>query len=242
MALKAVLFDFNGIIINDEPIHKELIEQLLIEENMRPKAEEYWSVCLGRSDRACLKELLHRRGRLVNEDYLDQLVERKAAAYEDKLEHLDKLPTYPALPDLLFQLRAAKLPLAVVSGALRREVEMVLTRTQMRQYFSVIVGGDDVKASKPDPEGYLLAVERLNQQMPELDLRPEDCLAIEDSYQGMAAAKQAGIPVAGVAHTHPFHMVQRRATWVVDYLNELDLDWIRRHYEPQESLPSSVEV
>lgn len=232
MALKAVLFDFNGIIINDEPIHDQLLKQLLIEENMRPKDDEFWSVCVGRTDRACLKELLHRRGRLVNDDYLDRLIQRKAVAYEKTLAEMETLPIYAQLAELLDQLTAAQLPLAVVSGALRSEIELVLTRAGIRDRFSVIVGADDVETSKPDPEGYLLAIERLNQAFPDLQLQPADCLAIEDSYPGIKAAKRAGIPVAGVAHLHPFHMIQRRANWAVDYLNELELDWIRERYEP----------
>lgn len=234
MALKAVLFDFNGIIINDEPIHDQLLKQLLIEENMRPKDDEFWSVCVGRTDRACLKELLHRRGRLVNDDYLDRLIQRKAVAYEKTLAELETLPIYPQLAELLDQLAAAQLPLAVVSGALRSEIELVLTRTGIRDRFSVLVGADDVEMSKPDPAGYLLAIERLNQAFPDLQLQPADCLAIEDSYPGIKAAQRAGIPVAGVAHLHPFHMIQRRANWAVDYLNELELDWIKQRYESSE--------
>ena len=234
MALKAVLFDFNGIIINDEPIHDQLLKQLLIEENMRPKDDEFWSVCVGRTDRACLKELLHRRGRLVNDDYLDRLIQRKAVAYETMLAEMETLPIYPQLAELLDQLAAAQLPLAVVSGALRSEIELVLTRAGICDRFSVLVGADDVETSKPDPEGYLLAIERLNQAFPDLQLQPADCLAIEDSYPGIKAAKRAGIPVAGVAHLHPFHMIQRRATWAVDYLNELELDWIKQRYESSE--------
>lgn len=238
MTLKAVLFDFNGIIINDEPLHQILIEQLLIEENLRPKPEEYWEICLGRSDRACLKDLLSHRGRVVTEEHLDSLIARKSKAYQDTLKNLDKLPIYPALPDLMFQLRAAKLPMAIVSGALRSEIETVLTRVNLLEYFPIIVSAEDVTASKPEPEGYLLAVERLNAVYPTLNLKPAECMAIEDSYPGIEAAKRAGIPVAGVAHTHPFHMLQRRANWTVDYLNELDLTWIRQRYEPRRPIPT----
>lgn len=81
MTLKVVLFDFNGVIINDEPIHQRLIEQLLIEENLRINPGEFRQVCLGRSDRACIAELLNRRGRVVTKTYLDQLQVRKAQAY-----------------------------------------------------------------------------------------------------------------------------------------------------------------
>jgi HAD superfamily hydrolase (TIGR01509 family) len=228
MALKAVLFDFNGVIINDEPLHERLISQLLIEENLRPKPEEYREICLGRSDRACLTELLNRRGRVVTEDYLTGLIARKSRAYQLQLETLEKLPIYPGLTDLIFQIQAARLPMAVVSGAVRAEIELVLNRAELARHFTVIVAGDEIKASKPDPDGYLLAVDRLNQQFPDLQLQPHECLVIEDTFAGMQAAKRAGMQVVGVANTYPFHMMQRQANWAVDYLSELEFDRIRQ--------------
>jgi HAD superfamily hydrolase (TIGR01509 family) len=230
MTLKAVLFDFNGVIVKDEAIHQQLIEEILIQENLRPSPQEYRDICLGRSDRACLAELLKRRGRVVTDRYLSELVTRKAQAYQRQLETLSKLPIYPGLEDLIFKIRIAKLPMGVVSGALRCEVELVLNRTQLAQHFTVIVAGDDIKASKPEPDGYLLAVERLNQQHPNLNAQASECLAIEDTPAGIEAAKRAGMQVVGVANTYPFHMLQRQANWTVDYLHDLELDRVQQIY------------
>ncbi|MEW6496877.1 MAG: HAD family phosphatase [Cyanobacteriota bacterium] len=230
MTLKAVLFDFNGVIIKDEAIHEQLIEEILIEENLRPSPQEYREVCLGRSDRVCLTDLLKRRGRFVTEDYLNKLIVRKAQAYQRQLETLEKLPIYPGLEDLIFKIRAAQLPMGVVSGALRVEVELVLNRAQLAQHFALIVAGDDIKVSKPEPDGYLLAVERLNQKYPNLNAEASECLAIEDTPAGITAAKQAGMQVVGVANTYPFHMIQRQANWTVDYLNDLELDRVQQVY------------
>lgn len=127
--LKAVLFDFNGVIINDEPLHERLLEQILLEENLRIKPEEFRQVCLGRSDRACLNDLLSRRGRVVSEEAMNKLLARKSSLYQLQIQSMEKLPIYPGLTDLLFQIRAAKLPLAIVSGALRAEIEQVLQQT-----------------------------------------------------------------------------------------------------------------
>ncbi len=230
MTLKAVLFDFNGVIIKDEAIHQQLIEEILIEENLRPSPQEYREICLGRSDRVCIAELLRRRGRVVTGDYLTKVVARKAESYQRQLETLEKLPIYPGLEDLIFKIRVAQLPMGVVSGALRCEVEMVLDRTQLAQYFTVIVAGDDIKTSKPEPDGYLLAVERLNQQYPDLKAQASECLAIEDTPAGIEAAKRAGMQVVGVANTYPFHMLQRQASWTVDYLHDLELDRVQQVY------------
>lgn len=229
MTLKAVLFDFNGVIINDEPLHQQLIDQILIEENLRPKPGEYRQVCLGRSDRACLTDLLTRRGRVVSETHLLQLIKRKAQAYQQELEKLE-LRLYPGLEDLIFQMRSRDLKLAVVSGAIRSEVELVLNRATLAEYFPVIVAGDDITTSKPEPDGYLLAVERLNQQYCDLNLQPSECLAIEDTLAGIQAAKRAGIQVVGVANTYPFHLLQRQANWTVDYLCDLDLERVQQVY------------
>lgn len=227
MTLKAVLFDFNGVIIKDEAIHQQLIEEILIQENLRPSPQEYREVCLGRSDRVCLADLLKRRGRVVTESYLTQLITRKAESYKRQLETVEKLPIYPGLEDLIFKIRVAKLPMGVVSGALRFEIELVLNRAKLVEHFSVIVAGDDIKVSKPEPDGYLLAVEQLNQQYPNLKAQASECLAIEDTPAGIEAAKRAGMQVVGVANTYPFHMLQRQANWTVDYLHDLELDRVQ---------------
>lgn len=230
MTLKAVLFDFNGVIIKDEAIHQQLIEEILIEENLRPLPQEYREICLGRSDRVCLTELIQRRGRVVTESYLTKVITRKAQAYRRQLKTLEKLPIYPGLEDLIFKFRVAQLPMGIVSGALRCEVELVLNRAHLAQYFAVIVAGDDIKGSKPEPEGYLLAVERLNQQYPNLKAQASDCLAIEDTPAGIEAAKRAGMQVVGVANTYPFHMLQRQASWTVDYLHDIELERVQQVY------------
>lgn len=229
--LKAVLFDFNGIIINDEPLHEKLIEQLLLEENLRPKPGEFRQFCLGRSDRACLTDLLTHRGRVVTEESVAKLIARKAARYQSELAKLETLPTYPGLQDLIFKLRAAKLKMAIVSGAVRAEIDFVLQRLQFSDFFPVIISGDQRLPSKPEPNGYLLAVDRLNQANPDLSLKPSECLAIEDTFTGIEAAKRAKIPVVGVANTYPFHMLQRRANWAVDYLSDLELERVQQSYD-----------
>ncbi len=220
MALQAILFDFNGIILNDERIHQELIDQLILEENLRPVRGEYRQICLGRSDRACLVDLFKRRGRFLSEAQLQALIARKHRYYQQWLEALEPLPLFVGLDDFIFQARAAHLRMGVVSGALRSEIEPVLARSRLAQHFSVIVAGDDIPTSKPDPTGYLLAAEKL-------DCAPGECLVIEDTLAGIQAAKRAGISVAAVANTYPFHMLQRQANWTVDALEDLELDRIR---------------
>ncbi len=224
MSVKAVLFDFNGVIINDESIHEQLLAQLLLEENLRMGPQDFQTYCIGRSDRACIAELLQQRGRTVTPAELDQLIQRKAKAYAQLLGQMPKLPIYPDLADFVFKLQATPTKLAIVSGALRSEIEVVLARINLLEAFDVIVTGDDVSVSKPEPDGYLLAVQRLQARFPEAGICAENCLAIEDTFTGIEAAKQAHISVVGIAHSYPFHMMQRVANWAVDYFTDLEFD------------------
>ncbi|MDP5339736.1 MAG: HAD family phosphatase [Nodularia sp. (in: cyanobacteria)] len=242
MSLKAVLFDFNGVIINDERIHLQLIDEILISENLQPQKVSERQASLGRSDRACLQELLKNRGRVDNEEYVTKLLHRKAQAYVQQLDKIAKLPLYPGVEDLIYQVRSRNvspddprsLKLGLVSGAIRPEIKLVLERAKLAEYFTVIVAGDDIATSKPQPDGYLLAVERLNQEYPDLDLKPQECLAIEDTPAGIAAARQAQMQVVGVANTYPFHMLQRCCNWTVDYLNELELERVQEVYSQKD--------
>lgn len=228
MALKAVLFSFNGIIINDEAIRQALSDQLLLDENLRPDQDDYKQVCLGRSDRACLKGLLAQRGRTTSDESLDKLLVKKTLGYQQWLADLEKLPLYPGLDDLIFRCRAADIKMAIVTGAQRQQVLSVLAKADLGEHFAVIVAGEDVPSaqSKPAPDSYVRAIAQLNARFSDLGLQPDECIAIEDSFAGIEAAKRAAVPVVGVAHVYPNHMLQRRATWVVDYLREIKLDWI----------------
>ncbi len=240
MSLKAVIFDFNGVIIKDEPIHEQLTEQLLLEENLTLKPGEYRKVCLGRSDRTCLQDLLASRGRVVSETYLTQLLKRKAQGYVQQLENEENLPLYPGLESLLLQIRSHNLKIALVSGAIRQEIDLVLNRSNLAEYFEIVVTGDDITVSKPEPDSYLLVLERLNQEYPGLDLQAQECLVIEDTLAGIQAAKRAGMRVVGVANTYPFHMLQRCCNWTVDDLSELELEQIQEVFS-QKELQKSVD-
>jgi HAD superfamily hydrolase (TIGR01509 family) len=227
MSLKAVLFNFNGVIIKDGLIHIQLIDEILIQENLQPQRVKEREDFLGISHRAYLQNLLKNRGRVVTEAYMAQLLTRKAQAYVLELEKLEKLPLYSGIEDVIFQIRSRHLKMALVSDALSLEIEMVLTSAKLAEYFPVIVSGDDISSDKPNPEGYLLAVERMNQTYPELNLEPDECLVIENTPAGIQAAKRAQMQVVGVANTYPFQMLHRQANWTIDYLIDLDLQRVQ---------------
>jgi beta-phosphoglucomutase len=234
MSLKAVLFDFNGVIIKDGSIHLQLIDEILIQENLQLQRVQERQAFLGISPRAYLQNLLKNRGRVVTEAYMTQLLTRKAQAYVLELQKLEKLPLYSGIEDVIFQIRSRHLKLGLVSDALSPEIEMVLTSAKLAEYFSVIVSGNDISSNKPNPEGYLLAVERMNQAYPELNLKPHECLVIEHTPLGIQAAKRAQMQVVGVANTYPFQMLHRQANWTIDYLIDLDLQRVQEVFSEKD--------
>jgi beta-phosphoglucomutase-like phosphatase (HAD superfamily) len=238
MVLKAVFVEFSGVMIRDADLKKSLINEILIAENLRPNDTEYDQICKGSSDRACLEQLLNRRGRVTNQELLDKLLSQKSKAYTQQLSAASKLPLYPGLEDLLYKIKTNSLALGLVTSTAKAEVDWVLEQANLTDAFSVVVTAQDLtaEAEKPSPEAYQVAIARLNDQLPGLNATPEECLAVEAFYSGIAAAKSARVPVLGVAHCYPYRMIQRRADWVVDYLNEIDFDWIGRAYEPAEPL------
>ena len=231
MVLKAVLFDFNGVIIKDESIHRELNDELLVAENLPPQGKEFWKVCVGRSDRAALTDLLASRGRSVTSEYLDKLIAKKATAYRERLVKMEILPIYPDVIEFIGKMYDDGYKLALVTGAIGSEAEFVLQQAGIDRYFETIVSGDDIKQSKPDPEGYLLAITKLNQLHPDLNLVPAECMAIEDTFAGLTALKRAGIQAVAIANTYPFHMLQRRANWTIDRYEDLEFDRVNKYFE-----------
>jgi beta-phosphoglucomutase len=239
MPLKVVLFDFNGVILDDEPIHEQLIKDVMLSENVRITTEELQKFCLGRSDRAAIQDLLNARGRVLSPDYMAKLLLQKATAYQRQLQALESLPLFDGVETLIQTFLDHQIKLGIVSGARRTEIEWVLEQTRLRSAFELIVAAEDISASKPSPEGYQQAIAQFSQLYPDLNLQPQDCLAIEDSFPGLEAARAAQIPVVGVAHTYPFHMMQRRSNWAVDYLNQLEVPRLIQVFEEGKE-PSSM--
>ncbi|MEL6579329.1 MAG: HAD family phosphatase [Cyanobacteria bacterium J06621_12] len=221
MSLKAVFLDFSGVIINDEGINQELIAEILLSENLRADEDEYTLYCRGRSDRACLKDILASRGRILADAYLDKLLQTKAKGYRQRVEQLAEIPLPSNLKSFLTQLREQDIAAGLVTGATRSEVEHVLAKVELTDYFDLIVAGDDLAGSKPEPEPYLFAASKL-------DLEPSECLAIENNPVGITAAKRAKIQVVGISNLYPLHMLQRQANWTVDDFMEIELDRVDR--------------
>lgn len=202
--LRAILFDFNGVLVDDEPIHLALFQKVLREEGIELSREDYYAHYLGFDDRGCFQAVLRAAGREAPPDLLTRWIARKSAYYQTHIrEH--GFPTYPGAVELIAEAVQAGWMLGVVSGALRDEVEGALIQWQVRDAFKTLVTAEDVEESKPSPEGYRRGLENLNTlpPLPERLIHPHEVLAIEDSPAGLAAAAACALSTLGVAQTYP---------------------------------------
>ena len=226
--LRAILFDFNGVLVDDEPIHLELSQRVLAEEGISLAAEDYSSRYLGLDDRACFAAVLAGAGVEATVPRLMRLIARKASYYQERIRR-DGYPFFAGAVALVNALAGGGRMLGVVSGALREEVEGALRQAGIFDRFKVLITAEDVREGKPDPEGYLRAMEALNSQppLPERLLHPHEVLAVEDSPAGLAAAAELGLTTLGIAHSFPVHRL-RGADAVVGSLRELTPERLER--------------
>src|SRR5512143_141913 len=139
MALRAVIFDFDGVLVNSEPLHFRALRESLLPEGIAIDEEEYVREYLAYDDRRAVRIALENHGRPCDPPYVGALAERKAAIFDRMLVDI---PFFPGVPELLRTL-AAELPLAIASGAQRVEIETVLVARGIRDLFGAVVGADD---------------------------------------------------------------------------------------------------
>lgn len=195
--IRAVFFDFNGVIVDDEPVHFRLFQKVLDEEGVVLKKEDYYSKYLGMDDFDCFAAAARDGGKPQLEAKVKELIARKSKYYDEEMAA--NTPFVPGVLDLIRGLEK-KYYLAVVSGALRREIDMMLKRGKVRDFFSAVVAAEDIEHGKPNPEGFDKAMQLLNRDsVASADLLlPGECLVIEDSIWGIEAATAAGMPAIAV--------------------------------------------
>lgn len=198
--LRAVIFDFNGILVDDEPIHLEMFQRVLKDEGLSLDAEDYYAHYLGFDDRDCFKAFYKNQGLILSEAALGELVRRKGQYYRDSIE--ERIIVFPGVKTLVPEL-AQRLPLGIASGALRSEIDLILTRIGLKDHFQAIVSTEDVAEGKPDPEIYIKALELLNRRATGGTIQSPQCLVIEDSREGIHAAQRAQMPCLAVTNSHP---------------------------------------
>lgn len=213
--IKTLIFDFNGLIIDDEPLHFDLFYQILREEEINLTEKEYWDYYLGYDDKGLFEAVFNKAGKKLTPKKLKDLIAKKNELYFPTLQK--KLRFFPGVLEFIQEMQH-RYPLALVSGALRSEIDFVVKLGQMDSCFQVIISADDTKHGKPNPEGFVLALAKLKKIDP--TIRSENCLVLEDSHSGIMAAKKARMPVAALTNTYPRDQLGE-ADYIFDRIDEV---------------------
>jgi HAD superfamily hydrolase (TIGR01509 family) len=205
--LRAVIFDFDGIIVDSEPLILKLTQEMAALEGWTVSEEEYYRDYLAMDDRGIVEHLYGSHGRSLDARRRDELVDWKGQRYQAIIR--DGLPPIVGAAEFITEM-ARDYPLAIASGSLRVEIHHLLTKMGLREKFSVLATADDCQRSKPDPEVYFTALFRLR-ALPKFrdePLQSEECLAIEDAPLGVVAAQAAGFKCLAIAHSRPSQELQ----------------------------------
>ena len=198
--LKAIIFDFNGVICNDEPIHQSAMQKVLEEEGIIIPREEYFTTYLGRDDRDCFRIALEQSGRLVSAEIIAGLIQRKSVYYRQSIRQ--GLEVFPGVISFIQQ-AYRDYELAIASGALRSEIEFVLERLVLRDLFRCVISSHEIEKGKPEPDIFLTALGGINlSRNHDEPILPADCLVVEDSQAGIKAALAAGMKCLAVTNTY----------------------------------------
>jgi beta-phosphoglucomutase len=219
---EAVIFDFDGVVVDTEPLHHRAFVRIFEPLDLPLSWECYTRDYLGFDDRDVIRVRYREAGRTLEAANLNELINRKAVAFIDLVEREGVTP-YAGVVALIRALHAAGKPLAIASGALRSDIEPILQQLDLTDCFATLVTADQVEVSKPDPASYRIAFARLASRFPDQVTDPARCTAIEDTPAGIAAARGAGLRVIAVTNTYPSpHLGEADA--VVAALNELAPD------------------
>jgi len=223
--LKAVIFDFDGVICDSEALHYRALNTVFNRYGVDVPKAVHWERYLGFSDRENIEA--------VNQDYrmgLDSAGVRRLMA--EKKEAFESLVR--AEPLLIDGVQAFVRMLvehgvrrAICSGALRSDIDLMLAGSGLDEAFEAIVTADDVTCGKPDPEGYLTALQELNIRGDHA-IKPSECVVIEDSHWGIEAALAAGMHPIAVTNTYSREELEAKAELVSDNLGHITMEMIRR--------------
>jgi beta-phosphoglucomutase len=217
--LEAIIFDFDGVIADSERLHLRAFQDVLAPLALTLPEETYFSTYLGYDDRGLLRAYASANDLKWDDEALDGLVERKGDRYESLAAVGEML--YPGAADFI-RLAAARVPIAIASGAMTHEIEEVLDKAQLRGCFTAIVGADQTQRSKPSPDPYLEAFHRLGTAGHTVDT--SRTVAIEDSRWGLVSADTARLRLVAVTNTYPAAALAPFAELVVPGLHALTLE------------------
>jgi len=222
--LQAVIFDFDGVITDSEILHLRAFNTVLAPLNVQISKQDYYKDYLGLTDMELL-ELLAKKGVICpDKTKLQELALRKGQVFEQLAKKEGNI--IEGVRDFLHLLANHNIPMAICSGALLAEIELILENADLRRFFDVIVSAEQVKKGKPDPEGFILTLEKLNQLFTK-SIAACDCVVIEDSHWGLTAANKAGMHTVAVTNSYdPEHLSM--AEKIVSRLTELTIEELQQ--------------
>lgn len=197
--IKAIFFDFNGVIIDDEPIQMKAYQEVLRRHQI-DLTEEWYMSALGMDDRTFVKAMFERAKQPLTDSVLQTVLTAKTDLHREMIAEL------PLFPGVLTFLKAAarEFSLGLVSMANKTEIGYVFERANLTPLFSVVVTAEDASSCKPAPDCYVTGLAKLNEQRQherKLPVLASECLAIEDSPPGIQSARAAGMRTLGVTNT-----------------------------------------
>jgi beta-phosphoglucomutase len=198
--IHAIFFDFNGVIIDDEPLHQKAYQEVLAAEGITLTEEKYLTM-LGMDDDTFVRTAFERAGKPLSAETAQAIIAREGELHRKMIE--GELPLFPGVVTLI-KSASRHYQLGIVTMASRVGLDYVIRRARIDDAFTVIVSADDVQVCKPDPSCYKRALEFLNEKRREarkLPLLPEECLVVEDSPPGIESGKAAGMRTLGVTNT-----------------------------------------
>ncbi|MEX0817500.1 MAG: HAD family phosphatase [Gaiellales bacterium] len=208
MRPRAVVFDFNGTLSDDEPILCEIFQELFAEHGRPLSAQEYYDELAGLSDPEIVRNWLGR-----DHPAVDEVIEERIRRYRARVADGSSVPGEVREA---VRYAAERVPVGVVSGAARAEIAPVLEASGLSDSISFVVAAEDVERGKPHPDGYERAVVLLG-------VDPNDVLVVEDTEAGIASAKAAGIQVIAVLGA----LAPERLTNADEIVEGVDLDLMR---------------
>jgi beta-phosphoglucomutase len=221
-ALQAIVFDFDGVIADSEPLHLRAFQKTLQEQGLELTTRDYYTHYLGYDDKGLFEALARDRSVSMSDGQVASLVARKATALQELLR--DERVLFPGAAEFI-RAAAEEVPIAIASGALRHEILDILEETGLGGLFATVVAAGDTPHSKPSPAPYRLAFEQLERCAGHLDARR--CVAIEDSHWGIESARGAGLRCVAVATSYSREEL-RGAEFVVDNLGQLTVAMLDR--------------
>jgi len=217
--LQAVIFDFDGVIADSEPLHLRLFQRVLGELGIELTRELYYARYLHLDDEGLFRAVHEDAGKAIRDSEVARLVLRKEAVFMEEALHGDNaVRLFPNVASLIRSLKAAKVPVAIASGALANEIAAILEHYQLLDCFGTVIGAKECVHHKPHPEPYERAFSWLNENGGRGKLDKRFVTAIEDSVGGLNSARAAGLRTLGVTNSYVAEKLAPHADRVVAQL------------------------